>query len=232
MASPEEDNNLINEHQELPVAEEGPVPIISRSSVNSVTSCEIIGFSSTYRWERANDAAVLLNGPAPVDAGTDDSALLPERSIRSSTASAASTRDALNLIPNSPSLIREAVNTESHFQEEVRVAASFLQLSAPRRGMIRAHSDSELYLPERIGDAAGSSVLAGAAGADECSDLSYDELKAKVAHLERALTCPVCLLRRREVVFVCGHAVCCSCSLFMERCGLCRKAINKRIRLY
>lgn len=44
--------------------------------------------------------------------------------------------------------------------------------------------------------------------------------------------CPVCMDRRKDLAFGCGHLVCHECSAALDRCPVCRQPVASRIRLY
>ncbi|XP_063987634.1 E3 ubiquitin-protein ligase MIB2 [Diachasmimorpha longicaudata] len=57
-------------------------------------------------------------------------------------------------------------------------------------------------------------------------------LETRVADLEEANMCSICMERRRNVVFLCGHGACERCSAPLKTCHMCRKTITKKINLY
>ena len=63
-----------------------------------------------------------------------------------------------------------------------------------------------------------------------------DELKEgnnrkqqRINELEDAVNCPICLAKRRGVVFQCGHSACGDCSAQVDTCHNCRNPITARI---
>ncbi|XP_070207241.1 E3 ubiquitin-protein ligase MIB2-like isoform X2 [Littorina saxatilis] len=58
------------------------------------------------------------------------------------------------------------------------------------------------------------------------------DLKRRLQEMEDSLQCAVCMERKKDTVFMCGHAVCGKCSEALSICPMCRKAITKRIPLY
>lgn len=57
-------------------------------------------------------------------------------------------------------------------------------------------------------------------------------LESRVADLEEANTCSICMERRRNVAFLCGHGACEHCAAPLKTCHMCRKTITKKINLY
>uniref|UniRef100_UPI00358FD0BB E3 ubiquitin-protein ligase MIB2 isoform X2 n=1 Tax=Myxine glutinosa TaxID=7769 RepID=UPI00358FD0BB len=52
------------------------------------------------------------------------------------------------------------------------------------------------------------------------------------ASLDDRYTCSLCMERQLNTVFMCGHATCSECSEDLRLCPLCRKPIEKKIRMY
>lgn len=70
---------------------------------------------------------------------------------------------------------------------------------------------------------------------EKAEDKELDRLRyleTRVAVLEEATICNVCLERRREVVFLCGHGTCAHCAAPLKTCHMCRQVITKKIQLY
>lgn len=57
-------------------------------------------------------------------------------------------------------------------------------------------------------------------------------LETRVADLEEANMCSICMERRRNVAFLCGHGACELCAAPLKTCHMCRKTITKKINLY
>lgn len=57
-------------------------------------------------------------------------------------------------------------------------------------------------------------------------------LESKIAEIEEAHCCSICMERRRNVAFLCGHGACDKCSHTLRICHMCRKTITKKINLY
>lgn len=57
-------------------------------------------------------------------------------------------------------------------------------------------------------------------------------LESKIAEIEEAHCCSICMERRRNVVFLCGHSACDKCSHTLKICHMCRKTITKKINIY
>ncbi|KAK7069621.1 hypothetical protein SK128_014095, partial [Halocaridina rubra] len=57
-------------------------------------------------------------------------------------------------------------------------------------------------------------------------------LESKIAEIEEAHCCSICMERRRNVAFLCGHGACVICAQTLKTCHMCRKPISKKINLY
>ncbi|KAF2368488.1 Ankyrin repeat-containing domain [Trinorchestia longiramus] len=57
-------------------------------------------------------------------------------------------------------------------------------------------------------------------------------LESKIADIEEAHCCSICMERRRSVAFLCGHSACAVCSQTLTTCHMCRKVITNKINLY
>ncbi|KAK3857055.1 hypothetical protein Pcinc_025124 [Petrolisthes cinctipes] len=57
-------------------------------------------------------------------------------------------------------------------------------------------------------------------------------LETKIAEIEEAHCCSICMERRRNVAFLCGHGACVICAHTLKTCHMCRKPISKKINLY
>eukprot|EP00094_Tigriopus_californicus_P011432 TCALIF_11037-PA protein Name:"Similar to MIB2 E3 ubiquitin-protein ligase MIB2 (Gallus gallus)" AED:0.04 eAED:0.04 QI:0/0/0/0.5/1/1/2/0/1055 len=58
------------------------------------------------------------------------------------------------------------------------------------------------------------------------------DLEAKVQYLEDQYNCSICMERKKNVVFLCGHGSCSECAETLKSCHMCRKPIAKTINLY
>lgn len=57
-------------------------------------------------------------------------------------------------------------------------------------------------------------------------------LECKIAEIEETHGCSICMERRRNVVFLCGHGACSKCADTLKTCHMCRKTITKKIPIY
>ncbi|KAL1116547.1 hypothetical protein AAG570_005019, partial [Ranatra chinensis] len=57
-------------------------------------------------------------------------------------------------------------------------------------------------------------------------------LETKIAEIEEAHCCSICMERRKNVAFLCGHGACDKCSATLRTCHMCRKTITTKINLY
>jgi E3 ubiquitin-protein ligase mind-bomb len=72
-------------------------------------------------------------------------------------------------------------------------------------------------------------------GTTDFSDVQ--KLQQQLQDMKDQTMCPICLDRLRNLVFMCGHAVCQSCGDRVNQganpeCPICRKKIDKSILLY
>lgn len=77
--------------------------------------------------------------------------------------------------------------------------------------------------------------LDGAAIPSQPCSLGSDRLKyleSRIAEIEESYTCSICMERRRNVAFLCGHGACDDCSQTLRTCHMCRKLIARKINLY
>ncbi|CAE1285817.1 MIB [Acanthosepion pharaonis] len=65
-------------------------------------------------------------------------------------------------------------------------------------------------------------------------DLSRDiqKLQQQLQDIKDQTSCPVCMDRLKNMIFLCGHGTCQMCGDRMTECPICRKAVEKRILLY
>lgn len=57
-------------------------------------------------------------------------------------------------------------------------------------------------------------------------------LETKIQEIEEAHCCSICMERKRNVAFLCGHGACEKCSQTLKICHMCRKTITRKINLY
>jgi E3 ubiquitin-protein ligase mind-bomb len=62
--------------------------------------------------------------------------------------------------------------------------------------------------------------------------VKLDDLLDKIHKLEEAQMCAICMERKKEIAFQCGHIVCGECSIPLIFCHICRQIIVKRIKIY
>ncbi|XP_052866269.1 E3 ubiquitin-protein ligase MIB2 isoform X2 [Anopheles cruzii] len=84
---------------------------------------------------------------------------------------------------------------------------------------------------ERRVTAAGVPLYSGKDGRQPSADrLRY--LESKIMEIEETHCCSICMERRRNVAFLCGHGSCSKCAETLKICHMCRKTITKKINLY
>ncbi|CAF0849336.1 unnamed protein product [Brachionus calyciflorus] len=64
------------------------------------------------------------------------------------------------------------------------------------------------------------------------SKTEFSELLEKVKNMEEAQQCPICMERKKDTTFQCGHTVCNFCSKPLVNCHICREKIITKIRIY
>ncbi|KAL3861794.1 hypothetical protein ACJMK2_007813 [Sinanodonta woodiana] len=57
-------------------------------------------------------------------------------------------------------------------------------------------------------------------------------LQRKLNEMEENILCNICMERRRNLAFLCGHTVCNVCGDALKNCHMCRKPITKKIPLF
>ena len=60
----------------------------------------------------------------------------------------------------------------------------------------------------------------------------YNQKQQRINEFEDVVNCPICLAKRRGVVFQCGHSTCGDCSAQVDRCHNCRNPITARITFF
>ncbi|XP_060065231.1 E3 ubiquitin-protein ligase MIB1-like isoform X1 [Ylistrum balloti] len=65
-------------------------------------------------------------------------------------------------------------------------------------------------------------------------DVSKDiqKLQQQLQDIKDQTSCPVCMDRLKNMIFLCGHGTCQMCGDRMAECPICRKSVEKRILLY
>lgn len=63
-------------------------------------------------------------------------------------------------------------------------------------------------------------------------DMVSNILQKKLQEMEENILCSICMERKRNMAFLCGHTVCNICGDSLKTCHMCRKPITKKINLY
>lgn len=65
-------------------------------------------------------------------------------------------------------------------------------------------------------------------------DVSRDiqKLQQQLQDIKDQTSCPVCMDRLKNMIFLCGHGACQLCGDRLNECPICRKSVEKRILLY
>ena len=77
--------------------------------------------------------------------------------------------------------------------------------------------------------------VANESDADEVKSLKtmrLKDLEAKNRDWEEHYLCSVCMERKKNVAFMCGHGACDVCAETLRRCHMCRSSIAQKINLY
>ena len=60
----------------------------------------------------------------------------------------------------------------------------------------------------------------------------YQQLEAKFRKLEEFVVCCICVERKRDVIFRCGHGTCQFCAKQLSICHICQKPIDMKIQMF
>ncbi|KAL4220948.1 E3 ubiquitin-protein ligase mib2 [Mactra antiquata] len=63
-------------------------------------------------------------------------------------------------------------------------------------------------------------------------DPKQSTLLNRLNEMEENMMCSICMERKRDMAFLCGHTVCSTCGEELRICHMCRKPITKKINLY
>lgn len=86
---------------------------------------------------------------------------------------------------------------------------------------------------EQKTDQRGKPVVSSSPGSKPAVSLEqYRQMEYRLQELEEAGGCGICLERRRNVAFLCGHAACAMCAQGLRVCHMCRQPITRKIPLY
>lgn len=62
--------------------------------------------------------------------------------------------------------------------------------------------------------------------------VKYQLLEAKTRKLEESIVCYICVERKKNVIFLCGHGTCQSCAQQLKACPICQKEIERKIPIF
>jgi len=57
-------------------------------------------------------------------------------------------------------------------------------------------------------------------------------LEKKFAEIEDTYCCSICMERKKNVIFLCGHGACEKCSKALSTCHMCRTPIKQKVNVY
>ena len=60
----------------------------------------------------------------------------------------------------------------------------------------------------------------------------FSQLLNKIQALEEAQICSICMERKKDTAFQCGHIACSMCAMPLKACHICREKVVKRIKIY
>ena len=60
----------------------------------------------------------------------------------------------------------------------------------------------------------------------------FTQLLNKIQALEEAQQCSICMERKKDTAFQCGHIACGICALPLKACHICREKVVKRFKIY
>ncbi len=60
----------------------------------------------------------------------------------------------------------------------------------------------------------------------------FSQLLNKIQALEEAQICSICMERKKDTAFQCGHVACNICAMPLKACHICREKVVKKIKIY
>ena len=60
----------------------------------------------------------------------------------------------------------------------------------------------------------------------------YQQLEAKLRKLEESVVCCICVERKKDIIFRCGHGACQFCVKQLSVCHICQKPIEMKIQTF
>ncbi|XP_037512118.1 uncharacterized protein LOC119388778 [Rhipicephalus sanguineus] len=187
----------------------------SASSVDAATSSESSDWSEYGMWDNASESA----GSHASDATRASSSAVASFSGTSLVSSASSNSSSSNLSSSSSSSLSSdewAARSPPHKLQRCRWPFTTRRRRSSRRVSTNDHAEADEASEN------GNREIPGTSG----------DLIRKLRELEDALTCAICMERRRKVVFMCGHTACSSCATRIDVCHICRRPIERMIRLH
>jgi len=67
---------------------------------------------------------------------------------------------------------------------------------------------------------------------DKSLTSKYQLLEKRMRKLEESVVCCICVERKKNMIFLCGHGTCQSCADQLETCPICQKSIEKKIPIF
>ncbi|XP_068679361.1 E3 ubiquitin-protein ligase MIB1-like [Montipora capricornis] len=82
------------------------------------------------------------------------------------------------------------------------------------------------------GGKAPSPCQSKSSGKPEINPQEFTQLQQQLQDLKEQAMCPVCMDRRKNLIFLCGHGACQLCGDRVQECPMCRKPVERRILLF
>jgi len=60
----------------------------------------------------------------------------------------------------------------------------------------------------------------------------FSKLLNKIQALEEAQICSICMERKKDTAFQCGHIACSTCAMPLKACHICREKVLKKFKIY
>lgn len=99
---------------------------------------------------------------------------------------------------------------------------------------VQCRSNIEESIPFIVccGGKAPAPCQSKSSGKPEINPQEFTQLQQQLQDLKEQAMCPVCMDRRKNLIFLCGHGACQLCGDRMQECPMCRKPVERRILLF
>lgn len=82
------------------------------------------------------------------------------------------------------------------------------------------------------GGKAAPATQTKSSGKPEINQQEFTQLQQQLQDMKEQTLCPVCMDRKKNLIFLCGHGACQLCGDRMQECPMCRKTVERRILLF